>query len=100
MERNLRIEAREPTITEITGETVLPCVQEIFIDEHCGEYLVLNPLGPWWFVGSKLHADFARLCDGKRSVNDIRESLSLTHDGLTNEFIIFIINHCRTCILN
>jgi radical SAM protein with 4Fe4S-binding SPASM domain len=73
---------------KIAIETVLPSVPEIHIDEHRGEYLVLNPLGPWWFVGSRLHADFARLCDGKRSLKDIRESLSSYHEGLTDEYII------------
>ncbi len=75
---------------KVTGETILPLLAEIYIDEHRGEYLILNPLGPWWFVGSGLHADFVRLCDGKRSLNDIRVSLSSNHAGLTDEHMIRI----------
>ena len=87
MEGNLNMISAE---AKITGQTILPCTPEIFIDEHRGEYLVLNPLGPWWFVGSRLHGDFARLCNGKRSINDIQEILSASHDGLTDEFMILI----------
>jgi radical SAM protein with 4Fe4S-binding SPASM domain len=74
----------------ITSETVLPCLPEIFVDERRGEYLALNPLGPWWFVGSKLHASFVQLCDGKRSLSDIREVLSGSYDGLTDERMISV----------
>ncbi len=79
----------------ITGDTVLPRVPEIFIDMRRGEYLVLNPLGPWWFVGSKLHVDFVRLCDGKRSLKDIRESLSASYVGLTDGRMIATANALR-----
>lgn len=74
----------------LTSETILPCLPEIFIDERRGEYLVLNPLGPWWFIGAKLHADFVRLCDGKRTLQDIREVLSGSYDGLTDERMISV----------
>ncbi len=75
----------------ITMATVLPEISEIYIDEHCGEYLVLNPLGPWWFVGSKLHANFVQLCDGKRSLKDINQHLlSSAYDRLPDEHIIKI----------
>lgn len=87
MENSLRIKTEEQNIT---SDTILPCIPEIFIDEHRGEYLVLNPLGPWWFVGSRLHADFIRLCDGKRTIKDIRESLSLSHNGITDEHMVYI----------
>ncbi|HLP47393.1 MAG TPA: radical SAM protein [Candidatus Kapabacteria bacterium] len=81
---------REIEGQNITGETILPLLPEIYIDEHRGQYLILNPLGPWWFVGSSLHADFVRLCDGKRTLQDIRVSLSSNHNGLTDEHMIRI----------
>ncbi|RCX12211.1 radical SAM protein with 4Fe4S-binding SPASM domain [Anaerobacterium chartisolvens] len=74
---------------DLTSDSVLPQIPEIFIDERKGHYLVLNPLGPWWFVGSKLHADFAALCDGKRSLGEIRERLS-DYDGLTDEHMVLL----------
>ncbi|HLP57797.1 MAG TPA: radical SAM protein [Candidatus Deferrimicrobium sp.] len=93
---NLEIPIKENVNEEltgqtITGETIPPILPEIFIDEHRGEYLILNPLGPWWFVGSRLHADFVRLCDGKKTLHDIRESLSSNHNGLTDEHMIRIM---------
>ncbi|OPY53000.1 MAG: pyrroloquinoline quinone biosynthesis protein PqqE [Methanosaeta sp. PtaU1.Bin112] len=74
----------------ISSETILPRIPELFVDEKLGNYLVLNPLGPWWFVGSKIHADFVRLCDGKRSLRDIFESLSPQYKGVTDENLIQI----------
>lgn len=63
----------------ISERTVLPALPELFVDERKGDFLILNPLGPWWFVGSKYHVDFLKLCDGKRTLRDIWELLS--HDG-------------------
>lgn len=74
---------------DLNSESILPKIPEIFIDERKGDYLVLNPLGPWWFVGSKLHSDFARLCDGNRSLREIRELLS-DYSDLTDEHMILL----------
>jgi radical SAM protein with 4Fe4S-binding SPASM domain len=59
----------------ISEQTVLPGLPELFVDERKGDFLILNPLGPWWFIGSKLHVDFLKLCDGKRTLRDILELL-------------------------
>lgn len=73
---NSTFSAEERCISE---QTVLPGLPELFVDERNGDFLILNPLGPWWFAGSKLHVDFLKLCDGKRTLRDIWELLP--HDG-------------------
>jgi radical SAM protein with 4Fe4S-binding SPASM domain len=86
MKKNTVLTEREQ---DLDSESILPQIPEIFTDERKGYCLVLNPLGPWWFVGSKLHADFARLCDGKRSLREIRESLS-DYSDLTDEHMVLL----------
>ncbi len=66
----------------ISEQTVLPEIPELFTDEREGDYLILNPVGPWWFIGSKFHVDFLKLCDGKRSVRDIFGLLLPSREGL------------------
>jgi uncharacterized radical SAM superfamily Fe-S cluster-containing enzyme len=74
----------------ISRRTVLRAVPELFVDEHQGYYLLLNPRGPWWFVGSKVVAVFVELCDGKRSIQNIFELMSPHFNGLTPEHLIQI----------
>lgn len=74
---------------DLDSESILPQLPEIFIDERKGGCLVLNPSGPWWFVGSRLHADFAGLCDGKRTLREIRESLT-DYSDLTDEHMVLL----------
>ena len=77
--------------SDITCETILPCVAELFVDERMGRCLVVNPLGPWWFIGEKLHADYVRLCDGKRTLVEIQNELSeLGYGKLTDERMVAI----------
>jgi radical SAM protein with 4Fe4S-binding SPASM domain len=73
---NSTFTAEEHSISE---RTVLPELPELFVDERNGDFLILNPLGPWWFAGSQYHVDFLKLCDGKRTLRDIWELLP--HDG-------------------
>jgi radical SAM protein with 4Fe4S-binding SPASM domain len=75
-------------VESISEEIVLPSVQELFINDRNGEFLILNPLGPWWFIGSELHADFVQLCDGKRSVRDIFDLLSPRYGLIKIEHLI------------
>ncbi|OPY52999.1 MAG: pyrroloquinoline quinone biosynthesis protein PqqE [Methanosaeta sp. PtaU1.Bin112] len=75
-------------VESISKEIVLPAVQGLFVDDRNGEFLILNPLGPWWFIGSKLHADFIRLCDGKRSIKDIFDLLSLRYSSIKLEHLL------------
>ncbi len=75
-------------IQAISQKTVLQAPPELFIDVRNDEYLILNPLGPWWFIGSKLHSDFIKLCNGKRSVQDIFELLLPYHKGIKIDQII------------
>lgn len=75
----------------ISEQTVLPELPELFVDERKGDFLILNPLGPWWFIGSKIHVGFLKLCDGKRTVRDIFEKLLPGHEGLTVEELIWLV---------
>ena len=76
----------------ITEETKPQAVPELFIDVRKDEFLILNPSGPRWFVGSKLHADFLKLCDGKRSVRDIFELLSPGYQNIKITDVILFVN--------
>jgi radical SAM protein with 4Fe4S-binding SPASM domain len=76
----------------ISEKTVLPPVPELIIDQRKGDLLILNPLGPWWFIGSKLHADFLEPCDGKRSVRDIFELLLPYYKEIKIEELIQFVN--------
>jgi AdoMet-dependent heme synthase len=69
---------------------VPPDLPELFIDERNGKYLLLNPRGPHWLVGSKLVAGFASLCNGARSVLDIACILDHSFDKLTESQVIAI----------
>lgn len=74
----------------ISINTVLPAVPELFVDERDGEYLLLNPRGPHWCVGSKVLAVFVELCDDKRSIQKIFELIKPYFNGLTQELLIHI----------
>ncbi|UCD99755.1 MAG: radical SAM protein, partial [Chloroflexota bacterium] len=76
----------------ISEKTVLPEIRELFIDQRKDDLLILNPLGPWWFIGSKLHANFLELCDGKRSVRDIFELLRPHYKEIKKEELIQFVN--------
>lgn len=74
----------------VTQKTVPPAVPELFIDERFGKYLLLNPSGPRWCVGSKVVADFVKLCDGRRSIESIFELMTSRFDRLTSAHLIYI----------
>lgn len=74
----------------ISINTILPAVPELFVDERNGEYLLLNPRGPHWCVGSKVLAVFVELCDDKRSIQNIFELMEPCFNGLTQELLIQI----------
>ena len=76
----------------ISEKTVLPAVRELFIDKRADELLILNPTGPWWFIGSELHADFLELCDGKRTLRDIFELLRPSHKEIRMKTLRQFVN--------
>lgn len=66
----------------ISERTLMPALPELFTDKRKDKFLILNPQGPWWFIGNQIHVDFLRLCDGKRSILDIYELLVKDNEGL------------------
>lgn len=74
----------------ITQRTVLPAVPELFVDNRNGKYLLLNPRGPRWCVGSRVVAVFAMLCDGKRSIKNIFELMASQFHGLNPKTLVHI----------
>lgn len=74
---NLNIAQIEQCISE---QTIMPALPELFTDKRDNDFLILNPQGPWWFIGNHIHVDFLRLCDGKHSIRDIYEQLLLDNN--------------------
>ncbi|RCX12210.1 radical SAM protein with 4Fe4S-binding SPASM domain [Anaerobacterium chartisolvens] len=68
--------------SDISHQTVLPALWELYTEKRGDDFLILNPRGPWWFIGCRIHADFLRLCDGKRSISDIHGILLQDNEGL------------------
>ncbi|HLP57798.1 MAG TPA: hypothetical protein VK186_03170, partial [Candidatus Deferrimicrobium sp.] len=76
----------------VSEKTVLPAVSELFIDKRNDDLLILNPSGPWWFIGSKLHVHFLELCDGKRTLRDIFVLLQPDHKKIKIEELGQFVN--------
>jgi radical SAM protein with 4Fe4S-binding SPASM domain len=66
----------------LSEQTLIPALPELFTDKRDEKFLILNPQGPWWFLGNQIHVDFLRLCDGKRSILDIYKLLVKETEGL------------------
>lgn len=58
--------------SDIAEDSVLPALSELNVYKKGSHYLCLNSLGPSWMVTNELGALLLSLCDGKRTLRDIR----------------------------
>ncbi|HYF94993.1 MAG TPA: radical SAM protein [Symbiobacteriaceae bacterium] len=65
----------------------IPALPELFVDRRGEQFLLLNPRGPRWCMGSRLAAVFAELCDGRRTLRDIHALMAPHFRGLTPEHL-------------
>ena len=64
-------------------DTVFPVIDDLFVDERNGHYLVLNPAGPRWFGSTRAIVLFVELCDGSRTIRDIWRLLAQVLPSIT-----------------
>lgn len=83
---------------DVSPETILPKLEELYFYERKDRVLLLNAKANRWCASSKLGAIVVAMCDGKSTIQDICNTLSTKLPDISIEKVIKIadgINNAR-----